>query len=83
MKSLAAVILRRNISETATDSQDIGNQANNANLWKRLTPDGQNFVKAELLKVISTTQDKTIVHKICNLLIEVGGTIYEQENFVW
>jgi hypothetical protein len=83
VKSLAAVILRRNISYTATDSQDIANQDNNANLWKRLSPDGQNFVKTELLKVISQTQDKAIVHKICNLLIEVGGTIYEQENFVW
>ena len=24
-----------------------------------------------------------MIHKICNLLIEIGGTIYEQENFVW
>jgi hypothetical protein len=83
VKSLAAVILRRNISNTATDSQDIGNADNNANLWKRLSPDGQNFVKSELLKAVSQTQDKNVVHKICNLLIEVGGTIYEQENFVW
>jgi hypothetical protein len=69
--------LRRNISYTATDSQDIVNQENNANLWKRLTPDAQNYVKNELLKTISTTSEKNIVHKICNLLIELGGTIYE------
>lgn len=83
MKSLAAVILRRNISQNATDSQDIGNQDNNANLWSRLTPDGKNFVKAELLKVITQSQDKHVVSKICNLLVEVGGSIYEQEQFVW
>lgn len=83
VKSLAAVILRRNISYTATDSQDIANQDNNANLWKRLSADGQTYIKNELLKVISQTQDKHAIHKICNLLIEVGGTIYEQENFVW
>ncbi len=83
IKSLAAVILRRNISYTATDSQDIANQDNNTNLWKRLSPDGQNYVKSELLKIISQIQDKNVVHKICNLLIEVGGTIYEQENYVW
>ncbi len=83
VKSLAAVILRRNISYTATDSQDIGNQDNNANLWKRLSPDAQNFVKSELLKVISNPLDKAVIHKVCNLLIEIGGTIYEQENFVW
>jgi hypothetical protein len=83
VKALAAVILRRNISYTATDSQDISNADNNLNLWKRLSPDAHNFIKAELLKVISECTDKNIVHKICNLLIEVGGTIYEQENFVW
>ena len=64
----------------ARDSQDIANQDNNTNLWKRLSPDGQNYVKSELLKIISQIQDKNVVHKICNLLIEVGGTIYEQEN---
>ena len=83
VKSLAAVILRRNISYTAIDSQDIGNAANNENLWKRLSPDAQNFVKNELLKAISECADKNVIHKICNLLIEIGGTIYEQENFVW
>jgi hypothetical protein len=83
VKCLAAVILRRNISYTAHDSQDIANQDNNANLWKRISPDAQNYVKQELLKVLSAITDKTVVHKLCNLLIEVGGTIYDQENFVW
>lgn len=83
MKSLAAVILRRNISSTAFDSQDVGNASNNENLWKRMSGDARNFVKIELLKAISECADKTVVHKICNLLIEIGGTIYEQENFVW
>ena len=32
---------------------------------------------------MSAITDKTVVHKLCNLLIEVGGTIYDQENFVW
>ena len=77
IKSLAAVIIRRNISSTSADSQDTTNQENNVNLWKKLTPDAQNFVKSELLKVITDCSDKTIIHKICNLLIEVGGTIYE------
>ena len=77
MKSLAAVILRRNISYTAFDSQDAGNQANNENLWKRMTPDARNFVKNELLKAISECNDKNVIHKVCNLLIEIGGTIYE------
>lgn len=33
VKCLGAVILRRNISSTAVDSQDIANQDNNSNLW--------------------------------------------------
>ena len=83
VKSLAAVILRRNISSTAFDSQDVGNQSNNENLWKRLSIDARNFVKNELLKAITECNDKTVIHKVCNLLIEIGGTIYEQESFVW
>lgn len=83
MKCLGAVILRRNISSTSVDSQDISNQDNNANLWKRLSTEAREFVKIELLKAISECADKNVIHKICNLLIEIGGTIYEQENFVW
>lgn len=37
----------------------------------------------ELLKAVTQQTNKTVVHKICNLLIEVGGTIYEQEQLVW
>jgi len=41
-KSLAAVILRRNISTEAIDASDLINQSNNANLWKRLSDDARN-----------------------------------------
>ena len=37
VKSLAAVILRRNISTTSVDSSDATDAANNANLWLRLS----------------------------------------------
>lgn len=77
VKSLASVILRRNISYTATDSQDVNDQANNANLWSRLTPETKNYVKTELLTIIQGTSDKIIIHKICDLIIEVAGTIYD------
>ena len=45
-KSLAAVILRRNISTEAIDAGDLANQENNQNLWKRLSDDARNAVKA-------------------------------------
>jgi hypothetical protein len=79
VKSLSAVILRRNISNTATDSQDITNQANNANLWERMTPEEKDYIKSELLKTIDACSEKIIIHKICNLIIEVAGTMYELE----
>jgi len=75
--------LRRNISNTATDSQDISNSENNANFWKKLSANGQNFIKAELLKIIIECNEKAIIHKICNLVVEVGGTLYEQDQFIW
>ena len=40
-------------------------------------------MKNELLKTIAECGDKTITHKICNLIIEVGGTLYEQDNVIW
>lgn len=79
VKSLAAVILRRNISAVSIDSQDL-NQDNNKNLWERLTVESRDAVKANLLKAISATTTKNIMHKICNLLVEVAGAIYEYEN---
>jgi len=82
-RSLAAVILRRNISFTATDSQDILNQANNANLWKRLSVEAQTVVKNELIKAIAISQEKTVVHKICNLMIEIQGTMYDENEAIW
>lgn len=77
------MILRRNISYTATDSQDLANQANNANLWSRLSADAKTFVKTELIKTISASTEKITLHKIANLIIEVAGTIYDQEEQVW
>lgn len=42
-----------------------------------MSPSAKDFVKNELLKTISESKEKPIVHKICNLLIEIGGTMYE------
>lgn len=48
-KCLAAVILRRNVSLAATDAQDLVNQANNANLWKRLSDPAREALKQCIL----------------------------------
>ena len=46
---LGAVILRRNISVNVTDATDLGNAANNANLWQRLTDETREFVKTQII----------------------------------
>lgn len=51
-KCLAAVILRRNISTEATDAQDLANQDNNANLWKRLSDMAREEVKTTILQTL-------------------------------
>ena len=72
-KSLAAVILRRNVSTEATDASDLQNQENNVNLWKRLPDDARNAVKASLLGTLQKVDatNKTYMHKVCNVAVEV------------
>jgi hypothetical protein len=42
-------------------------------------------VKSELLKTIRLSTEKQFTHKICNLIIEVGGIIYDESDskLVW
>ena len=48
-----------------------------------MTPEAKNFVKTELLKAINDCTDKNTIHKICSLLIEVQGTLFDQEEQIW
>lgn len=41
------------------------------------------MVKNELLKAIALSQEKTVVHKICNLMIEIQGTMYDESEAIW
>jgi hypothetical protein len=45
VRSIAAVILRRNISVTSIDVQDAVNKENNANLWARMNAEAREYVK--------------------------------------
>ncbi len=40
------------------------------------------MVKTELLKTLDSAQGKDIIHKICNLIVEVQGTMYDDE-VIW
>lgn len=82
IKSLVAVILRRNISISDVDAADITNKDNNANLWMRLSDQTRNTIKSELLNVLNNCADwpKNIVHKVCSLAVEVQGAMQDQED---
>lgn len=82
VKSLAAVILRRNISTSAIDSSDVNDVANNANLWQRLSDENRNTVKQQLIEVLrgSAEWPKHLTHKVCSLAVEIQGAMQEHEN---
>ena len=44
VKSLAAVILRRNISISSADVADLKDQSNNSNIWPRLTEQSRTYI---------------------------------------
>jgi hypothetical protein len=53
VKSLAAVVLRRNISIQEVDSQDVSNATNNHNLWQRLSDQGRSNVQVAILETLN------------------------------
>jgi len=86
IRSLAAVILRRNISTTDLDSGDAQDSENNANLWQRLSDPCRDQVKGAILMVLQNCSDwpKNVVHKVCSLATEIQGAMHEkQENMIW
>ena len=85
-KSLAAVILRRNVSTEAIDAADLANQENNANLWKRLSDPCRTQVKGILLQTIQSANatNKVYMHKVCNVAVEIqGAMVDEQDDCIW
>ena len=85
-KSLAAVILRRNVSTEAMDASDLQNQENNINLWKRLSDPAREAVKASILTTLQSVNatNKAFMHKVCNVAVEIqGAMVAEQDEAIW
>jgi hypothetical protein len=86
VKSLAAVILRRNISTEALDASDLNNQSNNENLWKRLSDGARTQVKTTILECLqgANATNKVYMHKVCNVAVEIqGAMVEEQDENIW
>ena len=71
IKQLAAVILRRGLSSTVSEDKKT--------LWEVLSQQGKDFVKTKLLETIKTVDNKQLIHKMSNLLVEVAGCMVEEE----
>ena len=84
VKSLAAVMLRRNVSCSSVDSSDLADQTNNQNLWQRMSDQARTHFKTQLIEVLRGIGlvGKHLSHKICNLVVEVQGSMYEHEDSV-
>jgi len=86
VKSLAAVIFRRNVSIVSVDTSDVKDASNNANLWDRLTDPARTFIKQAILEILqgTTAVNKNLNHKVCSLAVEMQGAMYKCENdTVW
>ena len=75
IKSLAAVILRRSIGTMLPEKKQT--------LWESLSQQAKDFLKNNLLNITKNTTTKDLMRKLANLLVEVAGGMYEQNEEVW
>jgi hypothetical protein len=71
---LASVILRRNLNATVSEKKTV---------WESLTLTTKEFLKSTLLQAIQVIKTKDLIHKVSNLLVEVAGQMYEEDETVW
>ena len=74
IKALAAVVLRRSLGTV------LDNTEKKDTLWEALSPAAKDFLKTNLLNSIRVIDQKDLIHKVSNLLVEVQGGMYEQND---
>ena len=75
IKSLAAVVLRRSLGTVLPDKKQT--------LWEALSQQAKEFLKTNLLATIQTTTTKDLMKKLSNLLVEVAGGMFEENEEVF
>lgn len=86
VKSLAAVILRRNISIQTGDHTDLQDATSNSNLYLRLSDSARDFVQNSVIASLQTLGEgeRQYRHKVCNLAVEIQGAMHEHtDNNIW
>ena len=75
IKTLAAVVLRRTLISY--------NDTSKMQLWEMLKPETKQQLKTNLLVTIKVVQNKDYVHKVSNLLVEIQGAMFEENEEIW
>jgi len=75
IKSLAAVILRRSLGTVLPEKKQT--------LWEAMSAQAKEFLKTNLLQTIRDTKTKDLMRKLSNLLVEVAGGMFEENEEVW
>ena len=75
IKTLSAVILRRTLISY--------NEASKMQLWEVLKPETKQGLKSNLLESIPKVQNRDYVHKVSNLLVEIQGAMFEENEEIW
>lgn len=73
-RALATVLLRRNLS-VVNDEKD--------NLWFQISAGAKDFTKGALRELLQTQLPKTLMHKVADLVAEVGGSINDIDGQIW
>lgn len=73
IKSLACVILRRTLSSYEDQKP----------LWDAIKPETKEMLRGGFFEAMKTCQTKDIIHKMSNLLVEIQGAMFEEDETVW
>jgi len=67
-KSLAAVIFRRSILEKDPNNKE-------KIVWDHINQESKDWLKTQALVALGNTTQKSIVHKICNAIVEIAACL--------
>lgn len=74
-KSLSAVILRRTILSV--------NEGTKQQLWESLKAETKNGLKGAFFELIKQVDNKDFIHKLSNLLVEIQGAMFDENEEIW
>jgi importin-5 len=52
-------------------------------LWDAIAAGPRDFMKTHLLSSVQSASSKDLIHKMCDLLVEIAGAMYEDDETVW